>query len=290
MRKLWAFGDSFTVGHGCTFDRNGTFSSDNIESFYYKTYINYIDKSKKIWPDIVSDELGYDLLNMGFNGMSTESIFDNVLKNINNIEKDDIIIIQTSTVGRYDFPFLKEKTLFGFDSKKYNRDNKLFDMEKSPYFFKTIFVTNIENEYSDGLKNVLQYTNGQENLNEKNLELNKMKYDTIRNFFGEFISTQKYYERSIWRILKISDILKKLGIKVFILNEDTWPMYLEKPGFLMEMDERGIMGYIYKNNKTIYADTGGKIEDYHPSYDGHKEIAKFVIDKIKNEDTNIHQS
>ena len=288
MRKLWAFGDSFTAGHGCTFAQMGTFSTDNIESFYYKTYINYIDESKKIWPDIVSDELGYELLNMGFNGMSTESIFDNVLKNISNIENDDIVIIQTSTVGRYDFPFLKEKTLFGFDSKKYNRDNKLFNTESSPYFFKTIFISNIKNEYSDNLKNVLQYTNGQENLNEKNLELNKTKYDAIRNFFSEFISTQKYYERSIWRILHISNVLKKLGIKVFLLNEDTWPMYLEKPEFLMEMDERGIMGYIYKNNKTIYSDTGGKIDDHHPSYDGHEEIAKFVIDKIKNEDTNIH--
>lgn len=287
---MWAFGDSFTAGHGCIFGQGKAFSSDYTESFYYKTYINYIDESKKIWPNIVSDNLEYDLLNMGFNGMSTESIFDNVLKNLNNIEKNDLVIIQTSALGRYDFPFLKEKTLFGFDHKKYNGSDNIFDITDSPYFFKTVFATNIKDEYSEDLKDVLQYTNGQENLNEKSLSLNKEKYDSIRNFFGEFISTEKYYERSIWRILRLAETLKNMGILVFIINEDIWPMYLEKPDFLIEMDEKGMSGYIIKNNLTIHSDTNGKIDDWHPSYDGHSEIAKIIINKIKNENTNIHKS
>lgn len=290
MSNLWTFGDSFTAGHGCKYMPEGAFSTQNINNFYYKTYKNYISEDRFIWNQIVSNALSLTLKDVSANGSSTETIFDTVLKHISKISPNDLVIIQTSTTGRYDFPFLKEKTLMGYDSKKYRRDDGLFLSENSPYFFKTIFATNVSDEYSPEMEDVLQYTNGQENLKDTNLKLNKTKYDTIRNFFSEFISTNKYYERSIWRIIQLSILLKQMGITSYIINEDIWPMYIEKPHNLIEIHRRGMIGYVMDNKKTIYHNTNGSIIDYHPSYDGHSDIADFILNFINNENINIHNT
>ena len=290
MKKLWTFGDSFTAGHGCRYEINGFFTTENIENYYTKTYKNYIDLNKKIWPDIVSDNFNLELINKSKNGMTTESIVDTCLKFLIEINKEDIVILQTSTIGRYDFPFLKEKTLMGYDTTKYKKDSELFSILNSPYFFKTIFSTNIEKEYLDEYKYVLEYNNGQKSLKNRNVILNKENYNTIRNFFADFISTGKYYERSVWRILQISNILKSMGIDVYIINEDIWPTFLVKPSNLIEMDSKGMTGYVSKNRKTIFHDTKGLINDSHPSYDGHIDIADVIVKFIENANTNLHNT
>lgn len=290
MKKLWTFGDSFTAGYGCRYDLTGAFSPENENTYYVKTYESYIDVNKKIWPDIVSDNFNLELINKSKNGMTTESIADTCLKFLIEINKEDIVILQTSTIGRYDFPFLKEKTLMGYDTTKYKTDGELFGILNSPYFFKTIFSTDIEKEYLDEYKDVLQYNNGQESLKNRNVILNKENYNTIRNFFAYCISTGKYYERSVWRILQISNILKSMGIDVYIINEDTWPTFLVKPSNLIEMDSKGMTGYMIKNKKTILHETSGKINDTHPGYLGHISIADTVIKFIENANTNLHNT
>ena len=222
--------------------------------------------------------------------MTTESIADNCLKFLTKINKGDIVILQTSTIGRYDFPFLKEKTLMGYDASKYKKDTELFSISNSPYFFKTIFSTDIEKEYLDKYKDVLQYNNGQESLKNRNVVLNKENYNTIRNFFAEYISTGKYYERSVWRILQISNILKSMGIDVYIINEDIWPTFLVKPSNLIEIHNNGMYGYVIENKKTIFSDTKGLIDDSHPSYDGHIGIADVIIKFIENANINLYNT
>jgi hypothetical protein len=290
MDKLWCFGDSFTAGHGCKYESSGTFSTQNMDNYYFRTYKDYIDETKKIWPEIVSEYFNLELINVSKNGMSNESIVDASLNNLINIKVGDIVILQTSTVGRYDFPFLKQKSLMGYTSKKHKTNDDIFGDVDSPYFYKTIFLSNVEKEYSEDLKNVLQYTNAQENLKNQNLILDKTKYDTIRNFFIEFISTEKYYERSVWRVVQISEILNFMGIKSYILNEDCWPEFLDKPSNLIEMHSNGMTGYVNENKKTIFYDTKGLIDDSHPSYDGHIDISKFVTNHIENENINIHNA
>lgn len=289
MNTLWTFGDSFTAGHGCKFDASGAFSN-SLETYYKKLYDDYIDINKKIWPEIVADTLSFELLNYGKNGMTNESIADSILKHLPSIQKNDIVILQTSTLGRFDFPFLKEKTLFGNFSKKYDRDDELFDMSNSPYFFKTIFLSNIEKEYSDDVKDVLKYSNAQESLKNENVILDKHKYDIVRGFFSEFITTEKYYERSVWRIVQISNILNLIGIKNYIINETAWPQHLLKQNNLIEMHINGMTGYINNTKKTIYHKTNGLIDDFHPSYEGHDDIANFILKFIENETTNIYNS
>jgi len=254
MSKLWTFGDSFTAGHGCKY-------FDNPAHNYLSPFKNYIVAGKKIWNEIVADSLSLELVDLSKNGITTDTIFDTLLEHTSTITPSDIVIIQTSTIGRFDFPFLKQNTLMG---------TNMFD---SPYFLKPIFVTSLLKEYRKESENIL-----------------KTKYDTIRNFFSEFIMTEKYYERSIWRIVEFTKILKSMGITTYIINEDIWPKYLSKPTNLKEIHPRGMYGFVDELNLTIYADTNGWIKDWHPSYDGHIDIANFIINFIKNETTNIHNS
>ena len=81
MGKLWTFGDSFTAGHGCK-------NFSNIKnSHYYNKFEDYIDLNKKIWPELLSDLLKLELVNLGRNGLSNEWIADTLIKNIQNIRK-----------------------------------------------------------------------------------------------------------------------------------------------------------------------------------------------------------
>ena len=280
MGKLWTFGDSFTAGHGCKFGTTDEYL--NKDSYYYKKYKDYIDFNKKIWPELLSDLLKLELVNLARNGLSNEWIADTIITNIKNISVNDIVILQTSTPGRYDFPFKKEKTLLGSPKQGESGKDYIVDTNDSPYFFKTIFVTNIEPEWDISMKNTLRFINVQENLNDKELVLNESKYNLIRNFFGEFISTQKYYERSVWRIVELSNALSSIGIKNYIINESQWPLYLNKPYNLIEMDLDGMQGYMLKNKKTISHETSGKIDDAHPGYLGHISIADMIIKFIEN--------
>jgi hypothetical protein len=288
MNNFWTFGDSFTAGHGCKFTENWPFSIKQTDSYYYKTYHNYYNANKKIWPEIVSDYLNLNLINCGENGISNQTIFDLLMVNLDKFKEGDIVIVQTSVSGRFDFPFAKEKTLFGF--KNYSLENDTFETIESPYRFKTIFTSNIFEEYSENNENMLFYTNGQESLNDPNVKLNKVKYDNIRNFFLEFVSTGKFYERDIWRFIKFIDIFNKLNLKIYLINEGKWPMYLKKPKYLINVGDDGMHGYTLSNKKTIFHDTNGKIDDKHPSYGGHEILADLIINFIKNENTNIHKS
>ena len=290
MNTLWTFGDSFTAGHGCKpFGPIENVGTDN-GNHYEKRYKTYIDLNKKIWPEIVSENFGMQLNNLGINGLTNELILDNLLKHVTLFDKTDLVIIQTSTVGRYPFPFLKEKSLLGGVKNTKTKSCQIYEMYKSPYMVKTIFSTNIENEWNDSMVNMLQHSNLQENINNKSLLLNKHKYDTIRNFFAEFISTMKYYEIAIWRATQLSKILTNLGIKNYIINEDIWPEDVPKPNNLIELHPNGIFAYVVETNQTIYSDTSGKITDWHPSYDGHISISNFILNFIQNENINIHNT
>jgi L-rhamnose mutarotase len=288
MSRLWTFGDSFTAGHGCKpFGPIKNIGTDN-GNYYEKMYNGYIDLNKKIWPEIVAEHFGLSLNNLGINGLHNESIFDNALKYLTTFNRSDVVIIQTSTAGRYAFPFLKERSLFGGVNKEKSRNCKIYNLDSSPYMLKTIFSSNVQNEWKDDMADLLQYSNVQENLNDKSVLLNKHKYNTIRNFFAEFISTRKYYEIEIWRFIELSKILDMLGIKNYIINEDRWPDTLNETDNLINMSETGMTGYVFENKKTIKHETQNRIDDLHPGYTGHIDIADFIIKYIENENTNIH--
>ena len=98
MNKLWCFGDSITAGHGCKFDIIDDFLNEN--SYYYLKFKDYIDVDKKIWPEIVSDNLNLQLINKSKNGMTNESISDTCLKFLIEINENDTVILQIARNGR----------------------------------------------------------------------------------------------------------------------------------------------------------------------------------------------
>jgi hypothetical protein len=280
VSKLWTFGDSLTFGYGCRK------INDDETSSYNLTYSNYIDLTKQTWSEYVSSKLNIELLNCGINGVSNDYILDNILNQFFNFKKEDIIIIQTSTSARHDFPFFKKKKLMGGWYKE-NQDD-IYDInDNSPYFFKTIFNTNIIKEYEDGGENTLLHSTTENNTD--NLKLSKIKYETIQNFFTEFISTKKYYERQIWRFIKICDILKSMNFNVFVIHEDYWPKIYKKPNYVITTSDDGLLQQIIRDGQTILQDTNGKIVDYHPSYKGHITIGENILKKI-NENINLYNT
>lgn len=280
MSRLWTFGDSFTFGHGC---RPISFHK---EALYNTIYSQYIDLNKPIWPEYVSKELNLDLLNHGVSGASNDYILDYVLNEIKNFKKDDLIVIQLSTSGRYDLPFFKEKKILG--GWQTERLDDIYDPDNnSPYFLKTVFTTKIVKEYEEVGENALLFSNGEPD--KKNLKLTKEKYELIKDFFGEFISTKKFYERQIWRFIQLSDLLISLGFNVCMIHEDYWPTIYKKPKNLISTYDNGLSRKLLKDKHTIMHDTNGAIEDYHPSYDGHNEIAKSILNYI-NENPNLYNA
>jgi len=90
MNKLWIFGDNASAIFGKTKERRFK---------YYKEYRNGI--FPKTWSELLSKELGYDLRNMAVSGQSNYDIFDMFCKCIDQIQKDDIVIIGWGYVQRF---------------------------------------------------------------------------------------------------------------------------------------------------------------------------------------------
>jgi hypothetical protein len=273
MINLWTFGDSFTAGHGCLL------YGPNKNDSYYEKFKDYIDPNREIWPTIVAKKYDFNLINKGSNGATNDLIIDLILKNLLNFKKGDIVVIQSSTSMRFDLPFIQRNSLFGEKKvKSKSNRNYLLGIEDSPSFFKTIFTTNILDDFKNVGKNALMVDPNQV---DKSLIVNESKYNLIKDFFSEFVSTKKFYERELWRISHISNIIESLGVKVYLINEDMWSNNIEKPYNLIDIGDVSIITYLIKNKLTILHDTGGKINDYHPSYGGHEYIAKKIIENIE---------
>ena len=94
-----------------------------------------------------------------------------------------------------------------------------------PYFFKTIFVSNIEKEWDISMKDTLQFINVQENLNDKELVLNKSKYNLTIGYWmlliayviAKFFEHFDYQTQSTLKILS-GHTLKHLVISIGIIS------------------------------------------------------------------------
>tara|TARA_R100000005_G_C4901947_1_gene143693 strand:+ start:113 stop:694 length:582 start_codon:yes stop_codon:yes gene_type:complete len=82
--KLWTFGDSFTWGYMC---KPG-------QEYYEST------QPKKIWPELLSDNLGAELKNYSLYGYSNYSIVKTIAEHLHEIDKEDIVVVGTSSPFR----------------------------------------------------------------------------------------------------------------------------------------------------------------------------------------------
>lgn len=96
-RTLWCFGDSFTAGVGTVYgiaDIRG-----NKDWWNEETHRNYV------WGVQLAQQLGISLDNYenhGLPGCSNSHILDQMLNNLSNIKKDDIVIIGLTDLCRYE--------------------------------------------------------------------------------------------------------------------------------------------------------------------------------------------
>ena len=84
MKKLWVFGDSFSVEWGS-------------ESLYSK-WKGYIPK---IYSTIISETLGLELINTSVSGITNYDILDSVCENVHRIGENDIVIIGWTSKHRF---------------------------------------------------------------------------------------------------------------------------------------------------------------------------------------------
>lgn len=111
MNKLWVFGDSMTYGHGCRPD-------GPLNEYYY----NYKKEGDDIWPNIVANNFNLKCVNMAIGGCSNDIIIDEVIKNFDKINVNDIVIIGKSFSQRYDIPKPKSNkwfTVIGHTNSEY---------------------------------------------------------------------------------------------------------------------------------------------------------------------------
>ena len=78
-KNLWVFGDSFSVPF------------KKIENEH--PYVPYKGYCPKIYSNIISEELDLNLMDMSMGGCSNQSILHTYIKNIDNINQDDIVIV-----------------------------------------------------------------------------------------------------------------------------------------------------------------------------------------------------
>ena len=88
MGTVWTFGDSLTEG----------FKSGDL---WARTYVEWKGYVPMTYGEIVADRFDYQIINLGKGGSDNYSIFEMFCKNINKFEKNDIVIIGWSDVGRF---------------------------------------------------------------------------------------------------------------------------------------------------------------------------------------------
>lgn len=92
MKRVWCFGDSFTIGFDLSISPKMTWRKD------YADFKGYVPKN---YVEMLSEHYGYELMNCAHDGASNYTIFEEFCKNINQIKKADVVIFGWSEVSRF---------------------------------------------------------------------------------------------------------------------------------------------------------------------------------------------
>jgi hypothetical protein len=88
-RTLWVYGDSFTESF-----------RDN-KAVWLDKYIDWKGYIPKVYGEIISEEMGINLVNLGKGGTDNYSIFQSICDSAHRINSNDIIIIGWSSTIRF---------------------------------------------------------------------------------------------------------------------------------------------------------------------------------------------
>lgn len=138
--KLFTFGDSFTEGY-------------DDYSLWSKNYINWKGYKPKLFSEIVSEKLNYELVNYGVGGSDNYTILESFLKHHKEITKDDFILINWSSTERFRVVTKSEKWL----SMVPNFNNSLGDLDVSENTIEEMFVNRTSPKYVDEVNHWINY-------------------------------------------------------------------------------------------------------------------------------------
>lgn len=112
MKTLWIFGDSFS-----------TRFNNKILGRWDTNYCNWKGYVPKYFGDIIANELKVDVKHFGIGGCDNYTLFHSIIKVINLIKSDDIIIIGWSDILRFRIP---NKTGLFSTIRAHNFTNTMF--------------------------------------------------------------------------------------------------------------------------------------------------------------------
>ena len=128
MAKLYVFGCSFSS----VFNKNSLFNPD-MKKYYEFRGGNF----PLTWSEILSEDLGLELINVAQNGFDNYSIFESFCKVSDKITSEDIVIIGWSQVFRFR---LYSKMLNKLKSVNVWQTNKNFDLDISQQTIDEVLV------------------------------------------------------------------------------------------------------------------------------------------------------
>lgn len=265
MPKLWTFGDSFTKGYGMNGEVPGyTNANPNLT-----------------WTNLLSNTLNYELKDFSKSGATNEFILTELIEVLPNFHKDDIVIIQSSTINRYEFPF-------------YYKNNSKKEIKNGC----TFFLTKLDEFSYDFInKNYKSYDND---------TISKLEYNASIDFMKYLLTSSFYYKRSTMNLINIAKYLNEANIvkNVIFWNLEsirTDKISNKKPLLFNIFDEYSFMSKFYLNhiiqndtdsfdwgwftlfyelNLTIWHDSNKAIDDLHLSDKGHFWFTNFILDKL----------
>jgi hypothetical protein len=86
--RLFTFGDSFSEGY-------------NEYAIWSTSYVKWKGYKPKIFSEIISEEMGFELVNYGKGGNDNYSILESFFKHYSEIKKDDLVLINWSSIERF---------------------------------------------------------------------------------------------------------------------------------------------------------------------------------------------
>jgi len=124
MNRLYTFGCSYTQD----------FIDNKIPN--YIDYRNFRGGTFPLtWPEILSNKLNLDLKNYGRGGGGNNLIFQTLCNNINEIKKDDVVIIQWTYVHRYMWVDMKRNSWSHYGAGPLNGDTGISEATHEEVIF-----------------------------------------------------------------------------------------------------------------------------------------------------------
>jgi hypothetical protein len=304
--RLFVFGDSHTQ----SFKRHIIAGSE-----WAVKYCDYINEVPDNFPDIISKEMDIELFNFGRGGCSNYFIFDAFLNNLKHIRENDIVIFGWTTESRFRIannvnefidiiPFnahpkqnddVDKKTTeqIGYNKIMYNIWWKeiinFIDvisrlLIKNKYVRHWTWVDNKEtypekiwSEEMIKMTHFIDFTNW-ESASEELKNIVKSNSDVIYDFMLDVDYDQFRQNLNLGKKIVVINVEHCKGENLdFISNKEFKRKYMHSINYKKECFKLFIP---YKNYNRISEETKGAVDDPHISKEGHKVLAKDLMNSI----------